>query len=110
MTLPPAALPGWRATAPEVHVPHPGTGRPLGCPACGATDELVVDVPAVVHHRVQLLGIDGVTQPEVTIADADALPLDEETPDRATRLRCLRCRWAYTGPNAIGRARPPSAP
>lgn len=109
MTLPPAALPGFRATAPTTTVPHPGTDRPVGCPACGTTDQLVLDVPAVVHHRVTLLAIDAATDPEITVTEPDALPLDEEPLDRGTKLRCLRCRWSYTGPRPTSRAQPPPA-
>lgn len=108
MTLPPAALPGFRApTAPTEHKAHPGTEQLLGCPNCQSTADLVLDVPAVVHHRVQLVAIAGITDPEPRLAEADALPVDEDTLDLATKIRCLRCRWSYTGPRPARRAAPP---
>lgn len=108
MTLPPAALPGFKAQAPVEYHDHPGDAVLLGCPSCGATDDLVLDVPAVAHHRVKVRAIEGVTRPEADIDSDDVLPIDE-FPERPTKIRCLRCQWSYTGPDPASRCQPPRA-
>ena len=105
MTVPPAALPGHNLpTAPVEYVDAPGRHDELGCPACGAADQLDVTYPATVTVRSLVTRIDSVSRPETrTAGDARA---DLVPNARATKVACGNCRWSYEGPDPIGRLRP----
>lgn len=81
--------------APVTFRDHPGNEHPLGCPNCQDTEHLVIDVPMVMHHAVEVWAIDGVTEPEFAVLDSD--DIDPDAPiEKVTKVRCLSCRWAYT--------------
>lgn len=72
----------------------------MGCPMCHLADQLAVDIPLVEHKYIRAYYV-GVTTPEWDIG-GDAGVTAPKTPD-PTGIRCLHCRWSYTGPNCLQR-------
>lgn len=82
--------------APTEYREHPGDSHLVGCPNCHATDQLVIDVPMVMHHKVEVWAIDGITEPEFDVIDSDEI--DPRAPiEKIDKVRCLACKWAFTG-------------
>lgn len=105
MTKPPSIPIGPRQEAPTTYKPHPGNEHLVGCPNCRSADHIVIDVPSVTHHQVRAYAIDGVTTPEFDI-EATTVPSPDEPVRDITKVRCVACRWAYTGTDPLGKLVP----
>jgi hypothetical protein len=105
VSVPAAALPGHRAPAPVEHHADLGGRVELVCPMCRHGEEIVITVPAVHEHRITAWITRSVTYPQHEITE-----LDHGDPavadDKPSGVKCLRCRWAYTGPAPLDRLVP----
>lgn len=98
MTMPGAGQPAVKA--PVVYRDHPGNEHPVGCPNCRSTEHIVIDVPMVMHHKVEVWAIDGITEPEFAVLDSDGIDPDAPITD-VTKVRCVICRWSFTGQSPL---------
>ena len=106
MTMPAAAMPGRNPRqAPTTYHDAPlDDPLPLGCPMCGNGDELVLHALTPVQHEITVWRT-GVTRPEFD-THATHVPEPDPQPQKHERIECLRCRWSYSGQDALGKLKP----
>lgn len=91
-----AAIPTSRHEIPDEFKAQPAPTRDMGCPMCRKVDQLVADIPVTSHLYIRAYDV-GTTTPELDYG-GDAGVTEPPAP-KPTGIRCLNCRWSYTGPD-----------